>query len=82
MAEPVRKPPADRKPETAPSEDPFRYGFRWRTIRLPNGKTDIEEGPLTLEDLLDPQLEDHEARSQHGLPVGIGRSVSADPAQR
>jgi Uma2 family endonuclease len=58
MAEPVRK------PETAPSEDPFRYGTRWRTIRLPNGETDIEEIPLTVEDLLNPQLGDHVTQSR------------------
>ena len=66
MAEPVRKMPADRKPETTPSEDPFRYGTRWRTVRLPNGKTKIEEVPLTLKDLLEPQLGDHVTQSlQH-----------------
>jgi Uma2 family endonuclease len=64
MAEPVRKMPADRKPETTPSEDPFRYGTRWRTIRLPNGETDIEEIPLTVEDLLNPQLGDHVTQSR------------------
>lgn len=66
MAEPVRKLPADRKPEPIPSEDPFRYGTRYLTVRLPNGETDIEEIPLTVEDLLDPQLGDHVTQSdQH-----------------
>jgi Uma2 family endonuclease len=64
MDEPVRKLPADRKPEPIPSEDPFRYGTRYRTVRLPNGETDIEEIPLTVEDLLDPQLGDHVTQSE------------------
>lgn len=65
MAEPVRKMPADRKPEPS-REDPFRYGTRYRTVRLPNGKTKIEEIPLTVEDLLNPGLEDHVTQSdQH-----------------
>src|SRR6185295_10644690 len=66
MAEPVRKLPADRKPEPSPSEDSFRYGTRYRTVLLPNGETDIEEIPLTVEDLLYPQLGDHVTQSdQH-----------------
>jgi hypothetical protein len=39
MAEPVRKLPAAGEPETGlPRDDPFRYGTRWRRVRLPNGQ--------------------------------------------
>jgi Uma2 family endonuclease len=38
--------------------DPFRYGWRPKYVRLPNGEFDEEQIPLTLEDLLDPQLGD------------------------
>jgi Uma2 family endonuclease len=63
MAEPLRKPPAGRESETAPREDPFRYGWRWRSRRLPNGKVVEEQIPLTAEDLLDPQLGDEVPQS-------------------
>jgi Uma2 family endonuclease len=58
MAEPVRKMPADREPEPTPSDDPFRYGWRWRRVRLPSGEVTDQQVPLTAEDLLDPQLGD------------------------
>lgn len=67
MAEPVRKMPADREPEPTPSDDPFRYGSRWRRVRLPNGEMVEQEIPLTLEDLLDPELGDQVTQSgPHG----------------
>ena len=52
MAEPVRKLPL------AASADPFRYGTRWRRVRLPNGQVTEQPIPLTPEDLLDPELGD------------------------
>lgn len=67
MAEPVRKMPADREPESTPSDDPFRYGSRWRRVRLSNGEMVEQEIPLTLEDLLDPELGDEVTQSApHG----------------
>jgi colicin import membrane protein len=64
MAEPVRKMPADREPESAPpSADPFRYGWRWRSVRLPSGEVVEQQIPLTVEDLLDPQLGDEVPQS-------------------
>ena len=63
MAEPLRKLPADREPETAPSDDPFRYGSRWVRRRLPNGKVVEQQVPLTAENLLDPQLGDEVPQS-------------------
>jgi Uma2 family endonuclease len=56
MAEPVRKMPADREPESTPSDDPFRYGYRIQSS-APGGEVDWI--PLTAEDLLDPQFGDH-----------------------
>lgn len=50
-AEPLRSLPAE-------ADDPFRYGWRLKRVRLPNGEEDVVEVPLTLEDLLDPQLGD------------------------
>ena len=35
--------------------DPFRYGWRPRYVRLPDGEVIEEQIPLTAEDLLDPQ---------------------------
>lgn len=56
MAEPARKPPADRESRTAPGrDDPFRYGYRIQ-VSAPGGE--IEWIPLTADDLLDPEVGD------------------------
>jgi Uma2 family endonuclease len=57
MADPLRKPPIKGEP------DPFRYGSRWKRIRLPNGEVIDQEIPLTPEDLLDPQPGDEVTQS-------------------
>jgi Uma2 family endonuclease len=57
MADPLRKMPVDEEP------DPFRYGSRWKRIRLPNGDAIDQEIPLTPEDLLDPQPGDEVTQS-------------------
>jgi Uma2 family endonuclease len=41
-----------------PKDDPFFYGSRWISARLPDGRIVDEQIPLTLDDLLDPQLDD------------------------
>src|SRR5436305_3230466 len=41
----------------SPKDDPFLYGARWTTARLPDGRI-VDRIPLTLDDLLDPQLDD------------------------
>jgi Uma2 family endonuclease len=64
MAEPLPKTPADGEPETDPLlADPFRYGSRWRSVRLPNGEVTEQLVPLTAEDLLDPELGDEVTQS-------------------
>ena len=57
MADPLRKMLADEEP------GPFRYGSRWRRVRLPNGDVIDQEIPLTPEDLLDPQPGDEVTQS-------------------
>jgi Uma2 family endonuclease len=57
MADPLRKMPAVEE------RDPFRYGSRWRRVRLPGGEVIDEEIPLTPDDLLDPQLGDEVTQS-------------------
>ncbi len=56
MSEPARKAPAC---EDSADDDPFRLGWRYRAVRLPDGRTELREEPLTAADLLDPQLGDH-----------------------
>jgi Uma2 family endonuclease len=64
MVNPLRKLPADEDPEIAAwRADPFRYGSRWRRVRLPNGEVIDQEIPLTAADLLDPQLGDEVTQS-------------------
>jgi len=57
MANPLRKVPSPEEP------DPFRYGSRWRQVRLPSGEVVEQEIPLTPEDLLDPQPGDEVTQS-------------------
>jgi Uma2 family endonuclease len=69
MGEPARKIPADWESESPPEDaDPFRYGWRWRTVRLPNGEVTEQQIPLTAEDLLNPELGDE-------VPVSIPHSL-------
>lgn len=58
MAEPARKAPAPRDSELS-SDDPYRYGWGLRRVRLPDGRVEEREVPLTPEDFLDPQPGDH-----------------------
>ena len=59
MAVPAPKMPADWELTPAPEDgDPFRYGWRPRYVHLPNGEVEEEWIPLTVEDLLDPQIGD------------------------
>jgi hypothetical protein len=44
------------KPPAMP--DPYRYGWRFVKKRLPDGSTELVQVPLTLEDVLHPQLND------------------------
>ena len=45
------------------SDDPFRYGWRWKRVRLANGEVVDQQIPLTPDDLLDPQLGDEVPQS-------------------
>jgi colicin import membrane protein len=47
-------------PATSPPDesDPFRYGWRYVTVRAPDGQATIDQIPLTLEDVLFPELDD------------------------
>jgi Uma2 family endonuclease len=59
MADPVRKQPAGGVLD----DDPFFYGSRWISVRLPDGRMVDEQIPLTPDDLLDPQLGDQVTQS-------------------
>jgi hypothetical protein len=41
-----------------PEPDPFRYGWRYVRVELPDGTVDFEQMPLTLEDVLHPEVGD------------------------
>ncbi|MBA2390588.1 MAG: Uma2 family endonuclease [Geodermatophilaceae bacterium] len=43
---------------TPDAPDPYRYGWRYVSTRLPNGEESFEQVPLTLYDVLHPQEED------------------------
>ncbi len=60
-----------RDPEERLAEDPFFYGYRWVRVETAAGKTVSEQFPLTREDLLDPQEDDHVSnRAWHDLITG------------
>ncbi len=73
MAVPLRQMPVDWESPEAAELDPFRYGWRPRHVRLPNGELDEQRTPLTLEDLLDPQLGDVVTQSEphFGLMIAL-----------
>lgn len=64
MAVPLRQMPVDWESPEAAELDPFRYGWRPKFVHLPNGELDEQRIPLTLEDLLDPQLGDVVTQSE------------------
>jgi hypothetical protein len=63
--------------------DPFRYGWRFRRVALPDGSTDVEQVPLTLEDVLHPEEEDFIVHSQaHWFDVYYLYGVSKSRTSR
>lgn len=46
-----------------PDDDPFFYGYRY-VVREQDGEEDWEQVPLTLEDVLHPELEDHVSQNR------------------
>ena len=53
------------------ADDPFYYGYRWVRAKNAEGKIVSEQVPLTREDLLDPQEDDHVSnRFWHDLITG------------
>src|SRR5262245_18981532 len=51
------RPSRGSQPPTAPL-DPFRYGWRYVHIVRPDGTEDLDQVPLTLEDVLHPEVGD------------------------
>lgn len=58
MAEPVRQVPVDLEWEPVLDVEDLRYGWRWRSVRLPSGREVMRQIPLTPEDHLNPQYGD------------------------
>jgi colicin import membrane protein len=50
--------PTPGTPPAAPEANPFRYGWRYVKRVRPDGKEELEQAPLTLEDVLHPQEDD------------------------
>lgn len=77
MAVPLRQMPVDWESPEAAELDPFRYGWRPKFVRLPNGELDEQRTPLTLEDLLDPQLGDVVTQSETHFDLMIVLRISS-----
>jgi colicin import membrane protein len=45
-------------PAVPPASDPYHYGWRYVERRLPDGRVEVDQVGLTLEDVLHPQEED------------------------
>jgi len=54
----VSKHRASKSPRVPPKSDPYRYGWRYVRVRRPDGTVDLEQVPLTLEDVLHPKVDD------------------------
>jgi Uma2 family endonuclease len=73
-------------PALIPEEDPFRYGWRYLRHDRPDGTVEFEQAPLTLEDVLHPQVEDFIVHTSehdtaiHYLKGVIRAQVKDDPA--
>jgi colicin import membrane protein len=67
-----------RAPRVRPAEsDPFFYGWRYVEVLRPDGTEDLDQVPLTLEDVLHPKEGDHIVNSQeHADDVIYLRDVS------
>ncbi len=62
------RPPAD--------DDPYRYGWRYVRIEKPDGTVDLDQVPLTLEDVLFPEFGDFIVQSAyHGLDLVYLKTV-------
>lgn len=78
--------PTSMPPEPPPENNPFRYGWRYVKRVLPDGNVDFDQIPLTLEDVLHPELEDvmpqtspHD-RDRNYLKDVFQRQVAGDPS--
>lgn len=55
LSPPVSVPPLTPPvPFSGEADDPWRYGWRYRPRTLPDGKVEIVQIPLSLDDLLYP----------------------------
>ncbi len=59
IRDPRADPEAESEPAPGPEADPFRYGWRDVARKQPDGRVEIEQVPLTLEDLLFPEEGDY-----------------------
>ncbi|HEX9734281.1 MAG TPA: Uma2 family endonuclease [Thermoanaerobaculia bacterium] len=67
------------RPASPGAKDPFRLGYRWRRTTTPDGREDLEQIPLTPEDLVYPQEGDQVSQ---GLPHFSFLHPQADAIRR
>ena len=46
------------RPPRPPEPDPYRYGWRYVRVTRPDGTEEFDQVPLTLEDVLHPEVGD------------------------
>jgi Uma2 family endonuclease len=59
----VSKPRSPRRPK--PEPDPYRYGWRYVRVVAPDGSELLDQVPLTLEDVLFPEVGDFIVQTRH-----------------
>lgn len=66
-------------------DEPYRYGWRYVERTRPDGSINVEQVPLTLDDVLHPQMDDHHVHNSlhnhfcHHLKDTLLWQVCADP---
>ena len=69
-----RRPPSKSPPP--PESDPFRYGWRYVRVTRPDGSVALDQVPLTLEDVLHPEVGDIIVQSDpHDSDLGYLKDV-------
>ncbi len=58
MSQPSPKTTLAPDPPSAPADDPFRYGWRFVHRPTPDDPSHLEQVPLTLDDVLHPEVGD------------------------
>src|ERR1700685_4074579 len=81
----IEDPRVTPSPVPGSEADPFRYGWRFVPVKQPDGRVEVEQVPLTLEDLLFPEEGDFAVQYPshindcHYLKTVLDTRLAGDP---